>query len=117
MCTAHVCLTHGALLGVSPSGMAVIIVNNPGLPFPGGAAGEGSSLVTAVALVKAMAQVRSLAPELLHAAAAAKKRKKSNRCHGIILLFHWTVLLSGQDLGRELILLGEFYEFDILLSP
>ena len=75
MCTAHVCLTHGALLGVSPSGMAVIIVNNPGLPFPGGAAGEGSSLVTAVALVKAMAQVRSLAPELPRTMGTAKEKE------------------------------------------
>jgi len=38
--------------------------------------GQGSGVVTAVALVTAMARVQSLTWELLHAAGAAKKGKK-----------------------------------------
>ena len=41
--------------------------------FPGGSAGSGSDIVTAVALVTALVWVRSLAQELLHAVGTAKK--------------------------------------------
>ena len=41
--------------------------------FPGGAAGEGSSVVTAVAWITAVVWVRSLAWELPHATGVAKK--------------------------------------------
>ena len=43
------------------------------LEFPGGPAGEGSGIVTAVAWV------HSLAPELLHAEGVAIKRRKRER--------------------------------------
>ena len=42
------------------------------LEFPGGSAGQGSSIVTAVALVTAVMQVQFLAWELLHALGTAK---------------------------------------------
>lgn len=45
------------------------------LEFPCGTAGEGSSLVTAMAQAAAVAQVASLAQELLHAKGTAKKKK------------------------------------------
>ena len=45
--------------------------------LPGGLAGKGSRVVTAVARVIAVAQVQSLARDLLHAVSAAKKKKKS----------------------------------------
>ena len=41
--------------------------------------GWGSSIFTAVAQVAAVAQVRSLARELLHAVGVAKKKKKKKR--------------------------------------
>ena len=44
------------------------------LEFPGGSAGEESSLVTVMAWVAAVAQIRSLALELLHVGGVAKKR-------------------------------------------
>ena len=45
------------------------------LEFPGGSVGEGSGIVTTVALVTAEAWVRSLAWELPHAMKVAKKKK------------------------------------------
>ena len=42
--------------------------------FPCGTAGKGCGIVTAVALVIAMAWVQSLAWELLHATSAVKKK-------------------------------------------
>ena len=47
-----------------------VIVKSP--KFPGGALGQGSGAVTAVAQVAAMVQVRSLAWELPHAMGAPK---------------------------------------------
>ena len=44
--------------------------------FPGSTVGLGSDIVTAVTLVGAVPQARSLAQELLHASSAAKKKKK-----------------------------------------
>ena len=44
--------------------------------FPLASAGWGSSVATAVALVTAVAQVRFLAQELVHATGKAKKKKK-----------------------------------------
>ena len=44
--------------------------------FSYGAAGEGSSIVTAVARVAAVARVLSLVKELLHAAGGAKQHRK-----------------------------------------
>ena len=43
--------------------------------FPGGSGGEGSGVVTSVALVTAVACVRSLVWELLQAVGTAKKKK------------------------------------------
>ena len=47
--------------------------------FPAGAAGEGPSIVTAVALMTAVVWVRSLAWELLHAPDAAKTKNKKHQ--------------------------------------
>ena len=46
------------------------------LEFPGGPAGKASSIVSVVAWVIALAQVRSLTRELLHAMGVVKKKKK-----------------------------------------
>ena len=46
-----------------------------GLEFPGGSAGEGSGIVTAVIWIAVVAQLRSLTLELLHAEGVAKKKK------------------------------------------
>ena len=47
------------------------------LEFPGSSVGLGSSIVTAVILVAAVAQVQSLAWEFPNATGAAIKKKKS----------------------------------------
>ena len=44
--------------------------------FPGGSAGEGFGIVTAMVWVASAAQVQSLAWELLNAMGVAKKKKK-----------------------------------------
>ena len=49
------------------------IRNSCALEFPGGLVVKGSGVVTAVAWAAAVARVRSLARELLHAAGVAKK--------------------------------------------
>ena len=51
------------------------------LEFPCKRAGYGSVIVTAVARVAAVAQVRSLAWELLHDARMAKKTKTNKKNH------------------------------------
>ena len=47
-----------------------------GMESPGGSAGSGSGIVSAVALVAAVVRVQSLAWEHSHAVGVAKKRKK-----------------------------------------
>ena len=46
------------------------------MEFPGGSAGQGSDVVTAVTLVTSVAWVQSLAQEILHAMGAGKKSHK-----------------------------------------
>ena len=54
--------------------------------FPGGSAGSGSVLVTAVFVVTAVAQVRSLAQEISHAAGTVQKKKKTVQDHFFFFL-------------------------------
>ena len=83
--------------------------------------GWGSSIFTAVAQVAAVAQVRSLARELLHAVGVAKKKKKKKKrereqekklinnvwavfAHSIMKAFSYSLphLLSLQICGKYL---------------
>lgn len=60
----------------------------PFLEFPGGSAHQGSGTITALAPVAAVAWVRFLAPELLHAlgmecpsSSFLRARVRAGRCH------------------------------------
>ena len=62
------------------SGDVSFVLNNKE-EFPCGTMGKGTSVVTAVALIAAMAQVQSLAWEFPHATGVAKKiRRGSSHC-------------------------------------
>ena len=52
--------------------------------FPGGSVGKGPGIVTAVALVRAVAQVQPLAWELPHAAGAAPSPAKKQNLNNIL---------------------------------
>ena len=51
---------------------------NKSREFPGGSVGQGSSIIAAVALVTAVAQVRPMAWELLYARGIAKTKQTSD---------------------------------------
>ena len=80
---------HSKRSSVSLLGDMYISNNNKNIcwkkkEFPDGSGGLGSGAITAVALVTALARIRSLAWELLHAQGEAKKKKKpkhKNICH------------------------------------
>lgn len=62
------------------------LIKAPG-QFPGGLAGYGFGVITAVVRVTPLAQVRSLSEELLHSASIAlnKNRNKTKKAPGLLL--------------------------------
>ena len=68
--------------------------------FPGGSAGSGSVLVTAVFVVTAVAQVRSLAQEISHAAGTVQKKKKKEKKDCIIFFFFLGPPLQHMEVPR-----------------
>ena len=77
---------------VSGSAMDIAIFREASSEFSGGSEDEGS-IVTAVARVTAVAQVQSLAWELLHAAGEALKKKKKK-----------SILMPKNNFEREVLL-------------